>query len=80
MAVWVERLKSPPKTIYIFENTTNTTERPENTIQQPGYIYICKNSASHKKGKIQSRDLEGPEHSPTPADQWEEKESECGGE
>ena len=65
MVAWVEQWKSPPKTIYIFENTIQLflKERPEDTVQQPGYIYVCKNSASHEWGEIQAmalRDMNAP--------------------
>ena len=46
----------------------------KDTVQQPGYIYIWENSASHEKGKRYKattwRDLSTP---PTPAHRWEEK-------
>ena len=48
-------------------------ERPVDTVQQTGYIYICENSAPHKGGKIQAmawRDR-APPH--TPAPWWEER-------
>ena len=40
-------------------------ERPVDTVQQPGYIYICENSASHKGGKIQAAAWQDPSAPPT---------------
>ena len=39
-------------------------ETPVDTVQQPGYIYICENSASHEGGKIQATAKQDPNAPP----------------
>ena len=73
MTARVEQQQSPPKNIYMFEDTTNTTkfqkDRPEDTGQEPDYIYTCEKPAPRKGGKIQAaarQDLSAPYHSSWP--------------